>query len=107
MSKFMRLVPWVVGAAFSAGLIAQAQAQQVNLQVRYMAANCANCHGTSGNAQPGMPVLAGLNKDYFITAMNEFRAGTRQATIMHQIAKGYSDEQIALMADYFAAQPRN
>ena len=39
--------------------------------------------------------------------MNAFRSGQRSgpgATIMHQIAKGYSDEQIALMAAYFAAQ---
>jgi cytochrome c553 len=36
--------------------------------------------------------------------MKAFKTGTREATIMHQIAKGYSDEQIQQMADYFASQ---
>jgi cytochrome c553 len=37
--------------------------------------------------------------------MREFRDGRRVATIMHQIAKGYSDEQVALIAEFFARQP--
>ncbi len=76
---------------------------------RYLAANCANCHGTDGRNQPGvgMPALAGLSRAYFVEQMNAFRAGTRAATIMHQIAKGYSDDQISRLADYFAAQRSN
>ena len=35
-----------------------------------------------------------------------FKEGTRQATIIHQIAKGYSDAEIAAIADYFSKQPR-
>ncbi len=71
---------------------------------RYIAANCANCHGTDGHSAggAGMPGLAGLSRTYFIEQMNAFRAGTRQATIMHQISKGYTDEQISRMADFFA-----
>jgi cytochrome c553 len=45
-----------------------------------------------------MPGLAGLSRTYFIEQMNAFRSGARQATIMHQLAKGYSDEQISRMA---------
>jgi cytochrome subunit of sulfide dehydrogenase len=71
---------------------------------RYLAANCANCHGTDGRAQQGGFNLAGLPKDYIVAQMTAFKAGTRQATIMHQISKGYSDAQIALMADYFSKQ---
>ena len=51
-----------------------------------------------------MPGLAGLSATYFIEQMNAFRNGSRQATIMHQIAKGYTDSQVAAMAQYFAAQ---
>jgi cytochrome c553 len=51
-----------------------------------------------------MPGLAGLSAAYFIEQMNAFRNGSRQATIMHQLAKGYTDAQIAAMAQYFAAQ---
>jgi cytochrome c553 len=35
--------------------------------------------------------------------MQAFKAGTRPATVMHQIAKGYSDEQIKAIAAWFAA----
>jgi cytochrome c553 len=51
-----------------------------------------------------MPGLAGLSAAYFVEQMNAFRDGKRQATIMHQIAKGYTDAQIAAMAQFFAAQ---
>jgi cytochrome c553 len=38
--------------------------------------------------------------------MRAFRDGARPATVMHQIARGYSDQQIDLMADYFSRRPR-
>ena len=53
-----------------------------------------------------MPGLAGLSRPYFIEQMNAFKAGKRQATIMHQISKGFSDEQISVLADYFSAQKK-
>jgi sulfide dehydrogenase cytochrome subunit len=75
-------------------------------QARYLAANCANCHGTQGRAEAGFFSLAAYPKEAFVAQMKAFREGTRPATIMHQLAKGYSDEQIELLADYFARQPR-
>jgi cytochrome subunit of sulfide dehydrogenase len=70
----------------------------------YLAANCANCHGSKGVSIGAMPSLAGLKKDYIVEQMKAFREGKRQATIMHQLSKGYTDEQIALIADYFSKQ---
>ncbi|MFM8865695.1 MAG: c-type cytochrome [Limnohabitans sp.] len=75
-------------------------------QVRSWAASCANCHGTDGRAQPGMESLAGANKDDMVKKMLDFKAGRKPATIMHQLAKGYSDEQIVAIAGYFAAQKK-
>lgn len=71
---------------------------------RYLAANCTGCHGTQGRSEGGMPTLAGLDRSYLLNAMNEFRDGSRVATIMHQHAKGYTPAQTELIADYFAAQ---
>lgn len=73
---------------------------------RYIAANCANCHGTDGRSAGGggMPGLAGLSAPYFVEQMNAFRSGKRQATVMHQIAKGYTEAEINALAAYFAAQ---
>ena len=75
-------------------------------QARSWAAGCANCHGTNGQAQPGMESLAGVNKDDIVKKMLDFKAGRKPATIMHQLAKGYSDEQIVAIAGYFAAQKK-
>ncbi len=71
---------------------------------RNLAAQCANCHGTDGKSDQAIPALAGRPADYMNAQMKAFKEGTRPATIMHQLAKGYTDEQIKLMADYFAKQ---
>jgi len=80
-----------------------AWAQVDALQLRSWAAACANCHGTLGVAQPGMESLAGAPKDELAKKMLDFKAGRKPATLMHQIAKGYTDEQIEQLAGYFAA----
>ena len=98
----------------SAGSIALALAAPVAAQepsvlyIRSLAATCANCHGTGGRAVDGsaLPSLAGTSRDYTIAQMQAFKSGARPATIMHQLSKGYSDAQIAQIADYFAAQKR-
>ena len=78
------------------------------LNVASLAANCAACHGTQGKAVNGSAVvsLAGLSKDVIVAQMAAFKAGTRPATVMHQLSKGYSDVQIAMIATYFAAQKK-
>ncbi len=76
------------------------------LYVKALAATCANCHGTHGKAQKdaSVPGLAGMPAEALVEQMQAFRNGTRPATIMHQIAKGYNDEQVRQLADYFARQ---
>lgn len=70
---------------------------------RSLAATCFTCHGTDGRSVEGIPPsLAGQNRDYLLQQMREFRNGKRPATIMHQHALGYTDEQLALIAGYFA-----
>lgn len=82
-----------------------AQAQVDPLHVRSWAASCAACHGTDGRAQPGMISLAGVPKEVTVQKMLDYKAGrVPSATLMHQLAKGYSDEQISAIAGYFAAQ---
>jgi cytochrome subunit of sulfide dehydrogenase len=83
----------------------QAQAPDI-AQVRSWAGACANCHGTNGNAEAGTAVLAGMNRDEMTRKMMAFKNGRQLATVMHQLSKGYTDEQIAAIAAYFAAQKR-
>ena len=83
-----------------------AQAQTDPLQVRSWAAACANCHGTNGKAQPGNEPLAGQSKDEMMKKLMDFKSGVKPATIMHQLAKGYTDEQLAAITAWFAAQKK-
>jgi sulfide dehydrogenase cytochrome subunit len=95
-----------VGAAVLAlAAAAQAQAPAPNPHLaRNLAATCANCHGTNGNARGDMKPLAGVSADKIVAMMADYKSGNQPATIMHQIAKGYTDDQIKLIAGYFAAQ---
>ena len=76
--------------------------------VRSMAASCASCHGTYGKAAAGstVPALAGRARQDIVDAMAQFRDGKRPATLIHQVAKGYSDAEVAALADYFSKQAR-
>jgi sulfide dehydrogenase cytochrome subunit len=82
---------------------AAAQAPDPNL-ARNLAATCANCHGTNGVSQGGTESLAGMPRDTLIRKMQEFKTGSKPASIMPQLSKGYTDEQIALIAGWFAEQ---
>ena len=65
---------------------------------------CANCHGTGGVSVGDVESLAGKPREETVRKLQEFKSGARPATIMHQLAKGYTDEQIELLAGWFAAQ---
>lgn len=71
---------------------------------RNLAATCTNCHGTNGRSLGGIESLAGVNKNVLLTKLHEFRSGAKPATIMDQISKGYTEEQLELIASWFAAQ---
>ena len=83
-----------------------AQAQVDPLQVRSWAASCANCHGTNGRAEKGNEPMAGMAKDEMIKKLADFKSGAKPATVMHQLSKGYTDEQLAAIAAWFAAQKK-
>ena len=80
-----------------------AQGTDPNL-ARNLAASCANCHNTNGRSVASTAVIAGQPKEILVKALRDFKEDKRPATIMHQLTKGYTDEQIDLIAAYFAAQ---
>ena len=94
----------LLGATASATMAQGAQA----LHARALAATCANCHGTDGRTVDGsaIPSLVGMPKSYMLTQIKAFKDGSRPATVMHQLSKGYTDQQIDSIADYFAAIKR-
>jgi len=88
--------------AIAAAQAAQAQGQDPN-HARNLASACFTCHGTDGRSVGGVPPsLAGRDRNYLLQTMKDFKSGKRPATIMHQQAKGYTDEELELLATYFA-----
>jgi sulfide dehydrogenase cytochrome subunit len=86
---------------------AQAPANSTSANLgRNLAAQCANCHGTNGKSVAEVPSLAGQAANLISQKMKDYRDGKMPASIMHQLAKGYTDEQVALMADYFSKQAK-
>ncbi len=71
---------------------------------RSLAATCTGCHGTNGVSSGGIPSIAGLDQARIVGLLVEFRDGKRPSTVMQQHVKGYTDEQIAQIAAWFAAQ---
>jgi sulfide dehydrogenase cytochrome subunit len=102
---------WILLGCLASSTLVSAQTPDA-LQVRSWAAACANCHGTArhgteGQALAPLQPLAGLPDAVIVQRMQDFKAGkVPSATVMHQLAKGYSDAQIAAIAAYFAAQKR-
>ena len=67
-----------------------------------MGQTCFVCHGPGGRSNGTVAPIAGLPKDHVARQMADFKADRRPATIMNRIAKGYTDEQIALIVEYLA-----
>jgi len=102
-----RKLRWLVALTAAAVLAAPALAKDPQrLRTRALASACAQCHGTEGQAVQGEALirLAGLPQDYIIGQLLAFRTGARPATIMHQITRGYSQEQLEELSKFFAAQ---
>ena len=100
MNRTMLIAAALAAAPLAAGA-------QDSPAARSLAATCASCHGTEGRSvSTEVAALAGLPKDHIVSQMKAFRDGTRPATVMQQLAKGYSDAQIELIADYFSRRPR-
>lgn len=101
-----KLLPIALGLLMAAPAVAAEARDPVSGSAAVLAANCANCHGTDGKSTQAIPPLAGLAKPYLVGLLKEYKEGKREATIMHQLAKGYTDDEIDGIAQYFSQQKR-
>lgn len=68
--------------------------------------SCASCHGRNGDG--GMfdsPRINSQYKEFFITSMNEFKNGQRHNDVysrMRVVAEVLTDEEIEMLAEYYA-----
>lgn len=88
----------LLAAGFAGGVAAQDP-----VYARNLASACFTCHGTDGRSVGGSPPsLAGQDKNHLLQQLKDFKTGKRPATLMHQQAKGYTDQQLEAIAGYFA-----
>jgi cytochrome c553 len=103
MSNKYMIATLALGALLaSLAMSSQAQTNDATkLYHRGLAATCANCHGTDGKGVPdgGMPLINTLTSDQMLAQLKAFKSGAREGTIMPQLAKGYSDEQLEIIAN--------
>lgn len=84
-----------------AGALGAAASAYADTRARFMAANCAYCHGPDGKSRGAIPSLAGLEAKYFVDQMKAFRDGSRPATVMQKHANGYTDAELDVMGKWF------
>lgn len=102
----MKLSSSIKSAALIAGgLLVIGSAQAESASGRALAFTCAGCHGTNGNSTgQATPSIAGMSATYLEDTMIAYKSGERPSTIMTRIAKGYTDEEITAMSEWFAGQ---
>ncbi|MFT4563538.1 MAG: sulfide dehydrogenase cytochrome subunit [Gammaproteobacteria bacterium] len=65
-----------------------------------LSASCAGCHGSDGRSPGAIPDISGKTAEFIRVSLEGFRSGKRKSTVMGRHAKGYSVEEIMLIADY-------
>jgi sulfide dehydrogenase cytochrome subunit len=93
---------WRLAAAI--GLASIAAATVASAEPPAGAAACSGCHPASTRVTSPVPRLAGLDRAAIVRAMEDFRTGTRPATVMDRIAKGFTDAEIQAIAAWYATQ---
>ena len=98
MQRFLLLTVFLLCSVVQAS---EALATEITRGVM-LSNSCAACHGTDGKSPGAIPGINGKTASFIASALKEFRDGTRTSTVMGRHATGYSDEEIQLIADYFA-----
>lgn len=65
------------------------------------ASSCQGCHPIAASDGP-VPALSTFTAEQIVTAMQAYRSGARPATVMDRIAKGFSDEEVQTIAQWYA-----
>jgi sulfide dehydrogenase cytochrome subunit len=71
-----------------------------------LALQCFGCHGFEGRSPGRIPKLDDSSEE-IQEELEEFRTGQHESTIMDRIVRGYTDEEIRLLAEYFGSQHKS
>lgn len=95
--------PSMMIITLSSVLLTSAAAQAADpTHGRLLASQCAQCHGTNGRSVGSIDSIGGTD---LYNDLLEMKAKTKPEDIMHQQARGYTDEEMRLIAEYLSTQP--
>jgi sulfide dehydrogenase cytochrome subunit len=90
--------------AAAIGFLSIAAAAAASAEPPAGAASCSGCHPSSARVSSPAPRLTGMDRAAIVKAMQDFRSGQRAGTVMDRIAKGFTDDEIAAIAAFYATQ---
>lgn len=99
--KISHRIP-VMAAIILGGVLMTSQASAEASRSAVLASTCFACHGTDGKSPGSIPSIYGFPAQIMEMQLRTFRDGTRAATVMDRHAKGYTDEDISLIAEYLS-----
>jgi cytochrome c553 len=106
--KYVRAAVLLAGSAtlWVGSVSSGAAAEGNSAGARKARQDCKPCHGGRGRQtrQPGIPNLAGQDEVYLTKQLEAYRAGERRSDLMQAVAEALTDEDIANLAAYYAAQ---
>ncbi len=103
MQTSIRLVTITLVLATGLVLVPDGRAEELS-RAAMLSASCEGCHGTYGRSPGAIPPIAGKSADYLRETMESFRSGDREGTVMGRHVRGYTEEEIRLIAEYFSQQ---
>jgi sulfide dehydrogenase cytochrome subunit len=104
---------FVSSALLGAGVEASAAANpagsaaEANPRGQILSLSCSSCHGTDGKSSGIIPSFYGKTPEYIESSLMDFKSGKRFSTVMGRHAKGYTDEEIHQIAQYFGTVWKN
>ncbi|HZF32565.1 MAG TPA: c-type cytochrome [Candidatus Angelobacter sp.] len=100
-----RIVAFLIVAAFVSPFVRQAAMADSDRGAQ-LAASCASCHRPDGR-DDGIPPVVGVDQESLASALLAYKSGQRESQIMHAVATSLSDDEIAIVTRYLAAQGKN
>ena len=103
MKTSIRLLNVILVLATGLVLVPASQAEELD-RAAMLSASCEGCHGTYGRSPGAIPPIAGKSAEYLRETMEGFRSDDSEATVMGRHVKGYTEEEIRLISEYFSKQ---
>jgi sulfide dehydrogenase cytochrome subunit len=90
-------------SAFAADDKKKKPAVMSGASAKMLADTCAGCHGFNGASKgPATPSIAGFSAEYLTEVLKAYKSGEAGSTIMGRIAKGYTDEELAKVSEFYS-----